>query len=324
MNIFTVLSLGIGRLHEANMSAMLGYLLDTSNDHGLGDSIVRKLLTSIDDKRSIHDKRFTKILEMDDIYTSVDLEAKYEQNKNIYFIDIELRILSRIERQNQEDGVLWEELHRIIIENKTRRESATEQQLKNYYNAVKEELEDNTNLSMVFLTPDEPGDKLKAEWKALEIIDNQPPHYKDWIFWSSTSNDNQATISSILSDILKEEAGGTITPINGYMLHTLKAFKQHVSKIGVKKKRFIYNKNIGAIIKTQEIEIDKKQYKLSRTNTNGFVMYDANGDEVIKRPLLRRYVKLHNLLKNDAVHTNTLGNAIFTAEIPDNKFNIDS
>ena len=65
MNIFTVLSLGNGRLHEANMSAMLGYLLDTSNDHGLGDSIVRKLLTSIDDKRSIHDKRFTKILEMD-------------------------------------------------------------------------------------------------------------------------------------------------------------------------------------------------------------------------------------------------------------------
>ena len=53
-------------------------------------------------------------------------------------------------------------------------------------------------------------------------------------------------------------------------------------------------------------------------------MYDANGDEVIKRPLLRRYVELHELLANDAVHTNTLGNAIFTAEIPDNKFNIDS
>jgi hypothetical protein len=311
MNIFTVLSLGNGKLHEANMSAMLGYLLDTSNDHGLGDSIVRKLLTSIDNDR------FKEILEMDDIYTSVDLEAKYEQDSNNYFIDIELRIFTRIERQNQEDGVLWNELHRIIIENKTRRESANENQLINYYNAVIEELEDETNLSMIFLTPNEPGEKLTAEWNALTI--NNDNHCKNWIFWNSyNNNDDQVSISSILSNILKEEADGIITPINGYMLHTLKAFKQYVSKIGVKKKRFTYNKNIDEIITTRKIKIDGNPYTLVKTNTNRFVMYDKDGKEVSKRSLLRKYVKSNELLNNDNVHTNTLGNAILKEKISDN------
>ncbi len=51
MNIFQVLSQGKSRLHEPSMSAMLGYLLDSNKDHGLGDIVVRKLLESIDSDR---------------------------------------------------------------------------------------------------------------------------------------------------------------------------------------------------------------------------------------------------------------------------------
>ena len=56
MNIFQVLSKGKGRLHEPSMSAMLGYLLDSQGDHGLGDSVVREFLKNINDDEKC--KRF--------------------------------------------------------------------------------------------------------------------------------------------------------------------------------------------------------------------------------------------------------------------------
>lgn len=40
MNIFSVLSMGKSRLHETSMSAMLGYLLDPYQDHGLGNKFL--------------------------------------------------------------------------------------------------------------------------------------------------------------------------------------------------------------------------------------------------------------------------------------------
>ena len=47
MNIFDVLNRGDSRLYEPSMSAMLGYLLDSSENHGLGSAFVKMFLEEV-------------------------------------------------------------------------------------------------------------------------------------------------------------------------------------------------------------------------------------------------------------------------------------
>ena len=44
MNIFKTLASGSGSINEPNVSAFLGYLLNPKEDHGLGDTFLRKFL----------------------------------------------------------------------------------------------------------------------------------------------------------------------------------------------------------------------------------------------------------------------------------------
>lgn len=44
MNIFSVLSMGKSRLHETSMSAMLAYLLNPNQDHGVGNKFLKSFL----------------------------------------------------------------------------------------------------------------------------------------------------------------------------------------------------------------------------------------------------------------------------------------
>ena len=75
MNIFQVLSQGKSRLHEPSMSAMLGYLMDSNKDHGLGDAFIRKFIEYQDNDV------FNKILECEFINSQVSLEEPYQLNK---------------------------------------------------------------------------------------------------------------------------------------------------------------------------------------------------------------------------------------------------
>lgn len=84
MNIFQVLSQGKSRLHEPSMSAMLGYLLDSNKDHGLGDSVIRKLLQTIDESR------FQSIISMGFIDAQVSLEEPYQLKGKRKDIDIQI------------------------------------------------------------------------------------------------------------------------------------------------------------------------------------------------------------------------------------------
>jgi len=99
MNIFQVLSQGKSRLHEPSMSAMLGYLLDSNKDHGLGDAFVRAFLSIIDEER------FKDILNFDFIDSQVSLEEPYQLNGSRKDIDIQLLVLDKSKAEK----------HRIII-----------------------------------------------------------------------------------------------------------------------------------------------------------------------------------------------------------------
>ncbi|VEH68588.1 Uncharacterised protein [Rodentibacter pneumotropicus] len=48
---FKVLNNGDSRLYEPSMSAMLGYLLDSNEDHGLGSIFVKRFLKEVSAER---------------------------------------------------------------------------------------------------------------------------------------------------------------------------------------------------------------------------------------------------------------------------------
>ena len=219
MNIFQVLSKGKGRLHEPSMSAMLGYLLDSQGDHGLGDSVVREFLKNINNEH-----KFNKTLETDFIKTEVELEEPYSFEDKNYSIDIQLSILVKENKDSQES-------HRIIIENKINTGSAQEEQLKNYYSAVKNDAPDLQGLTFVFLTPNNKNNTLENEFNNLTIEDSR--HKKYWIYWG----DGDSSISAILKNILAKEVNVEINPINEYKRQTLKSFIRHSDSIEQKNKK---------------------------------------------------------------------------------------
>ena len=94
MNIFQALSQGKSRLHEPSMSAMLGYLLDSNRDHGLGDAFVRQFLEAVDKER------FRELLTRDFIDSQVSLEEPYELDNSRKDIDIQLLILDESKNEN--------------------------------------------------------------------------------------------------------------------------------------------------------------------------------------------------------------------------------
>ena len=60
MNIFSVLSMGKSRLHETSMSAMLAYLLNPNQDHGLGHKFLSSFFELVN-KKEIYNSRKMRI-----------------------------------------------------------------------------------------------------------------------------------------------------------------------------------------------------------------------------------------------------------------------
>ena len=82
MNIFKILSSNDGTLKEPNVSSFLAYLLDPNEDHGLGDSLLKSILS---DFESLKDKDFSDYdvevnpeykVDIDDAVPKTDKESK--------------------------------------------------------------------------------------------------------------------------------------------------------------------------------------------------------------------------------------------------------
>ena len=166
MNIFGVLSMGKWRLHETSMSAMLSYLINPNQDHGLGWRFLKSFLELANEK-GIYSQYLQK-LERGELKFDIDLEVPYSSNNKRSDIDVQIKICDSN----------WNELHRIIIENKIKSAAANPEQLAEYYNVVLNDKEnyidlDAKNLSVIFLTPDLNHENLKAEFENLNINENK-------------------------------------------------------------------------------------------------------------------------------------------------------
>ncbi|MBR1604845.1 MAG: PD-(D/E)XK nuclease family protein [Alphaproteobacteria bacterium] len=226
MNIFKALSQGKGAVNEENTSSFLAYLLNPNEDHGLGNVFLCEFLTSLEQAqakkdnlseilKNIIDKNQLKYENKD---IKVRLETKYNvarEDKNTCAIDFELVF------ENSENG---SEEFKFCIENKTKVNSVTPNQLQEEYEAVinaRKENENNSKIVMIYLTPD--SDKCLEEYQKLTT---QSYDSSAWITWYSTDENNTScrTIKNMIENLMEKERSCKIAPIPEYLLHTLKAF----------------------------------------------------------------------------------------------------
>lgn len=293
MNIFQVLSQGKSRLHEPSMSAMLGYLLDSNKDHGLGDSAIRKLLQTIDDER------FKELISSGFIDSQVSLEEPYQLNGKRKDIDIQIILLDSEKK----------ECHRIIIENKIKTGAANPKQLNEYYQAILTDEPSIKNLTMVFLTPNISNNQLSSEFNNLELQNKR--HGKYWIHWSSGDN----CISKILQELLELEVAGEINPINEYMRHTLKAFIRHSSLTTEPstQKTMRTGEDIGEILEETEIKTKSGEYRVVRRDSTQIQVFNIEtGDKEVARHILAEYIDENNIgIQYEKFNTRAIGKKFF-------------
>jgi len=283
MNIFSVLSMGKSRLHETSMSAMLGYLLNPYQDHGLGNKFLIEFLKIVPSTEFIP---YINKIQNGEYRVEIGLEVgyKYEVTKR-YDIDIQIKIL------NSDN----DELHRILIENKIKVMAAQEKQLKKYYDVVKSEIlkeELTTKLSVIFLTPKTENQAITNEYSSLDIQD------KSWLYWYSQNPEN-LTIVKLIQEMLISEQKAEISPINEYIRHTLKAFAHFISyHVGENKTR-IYE-DLGEINNKIQINLDSEEYTVIKRESGQIQIFDTEEKQLEARPILRQYIESIDELNNKA------------------------
>ncbi len=294
MNIFSVLSQGASRLHEPSMSAMLGYLLGSNHDHGLGDTFVRAFLRQLDAET------FAAVLEKPEIKSSVEFEPKYElTGVGDRSLDIDLLILDK-------EKVLF----RVLIENKIRGSAANPRQLADFYAAVMEDAPKTRNLYFVFLTPELKQKALTTEFSNL-VVSSKMGHYAKRMYWDSSTGG----VLPIIRDIMRAEMVGDINPINDYMRHTLKAFIRHAAAYAKPAKEGSNRgEDIGAV--TEELTIGLKNgstYRVVMRDSSQIQVFDdSTGDKQVARRILGQYIDENRLpIDHMALNTRGIGKQLF-------------
>lgn len=300
MNIFEVLNQGNSRLHEPSISAMLGYLLDTRRDHGLGDTFFREFLSLLN--KESNDERFGKYLDKTFIDTDVLLEEPYELNGSDKYIDIQISILKKDNQENSQEDF------RIIIENKVKDTSASQGQLNSYYEAIIQDDSTINNLAIVFLTPSSNKKSLETEFHNLNL--QSPNHIKRWIRW----NERNDSIIEILKKILRNESVGEINPINEYTRHTIKAFILFLNATlsSTKDTTYRFGEDIGEIIESVEVRLGdaNKEYKIVRRDSQQIQVFEDE-EKITAKPILRKIIRSKNLdIPISGINTRTMGRKV--------------
>ena len=301
---------GKSSLHEPSISAMLGYFLSPSGNHGLGDTFLRAFINLVNKTNGtpiIKDFQNDRLIKAD-----VELEVKYFYNGNRKDIDIQISILDKSK-----------EIHRIIIENKIKIGAANPIQLVDYYEAVVKDKDfkiESIGLTIVFLTPYSDSNLLKAEFENLsKVIHND--HNSVWIHWSIENDSN--CVLGIIQSILTKELNAEINPINEYMRHTLKAFVQHVNSVtlingGERKMRT--GQDIGDIVDDVRITtMDGIEYQVIRRDSSQIQVFNfETGEKENARGIMSQYIDENKMnVEHKRLNTRMIGKKLLDILIED-------
>ena len=191
MNIFEVLQLGNSSIREVNITALLGYFLNKHANHSIGDKLLCKVISIIDDNHNSILKKYS------------NSETIIEHNN----IDIYIKLF------NEND----EEFHRIIIENKIKNTS-DEEQLQRYYNSERGE-SNNVSITVLFITHENCNNTTIEAYNNLMVKDGDSKKHIYWSAYDKDSTEYKNSIYKSLSNILENKDG-----IDDYVFQTLKSF----------------------------------------------------------------------------------------------------
>ncbi|GAP71990.1 hypothetical protein SAMD00024442_21_36 [Candidatus Symbiothrix dinenymphae] len=288
MNIFKILASGDGSINEPNVSAFLGYLLDTKEDHGIGDELLKQVLECFVNKSSnpnLKNLDFLFDTNNDEIEIrnlssnpNFNIEVLLEQafkkegdKKEI--VDIVILCFEKEKQLTESQAKMFlsndnrGSLKQVfLIENKIRDGSAREEQLTKQCSATISTLAEELNkdadaikemLSVIFVSPD--AKKANDEYKKFEEDSFTKDIPKIQIHWTSNTDDENTTMIYFLRQILEKESKGGIEAINEQTKFIIKSFINFVDngfqsaieekRVGKKTIRTNYGKPIIDYIK---------------------------------------------------------------------------
>jgi hypothetical protein len=214
MNVFKILASCNGNISETNISAMLVYLLNPSNDHGLGDKFLEKIVGKLKNEELKNNKKLQSYLINSSGYRieiidefPVDVGGT-DSDKSTRYIDIV------IEFYNEESKDIPE--FAIAIENKIRQDSISDiNQISDEIAGLKENYGDDENVELHCILICPQNDK-KVEKSLCKISG----YNNTCILWKEGDD----SIIEILNEILNEEAQGAIDPLSTETKYIVKSF----------------------------------------------------------------------------------------------------
>jgi len=320
MNLFTALSQGKGKLNEENMSAMLLYLLDPKQTHGLGDTVLKEFLLMLEINIASSDFS-TYLSENKQIEVDLTPEVSYgvDEEKDRY-IDIEISLFKENNKATKYREKEFKEAVRIGIENKINEKSADLFQFKEEYTGMRKEVDNDTKVIMIFLTPEIESNNLSEEFENLDTktlgqdksvriywinkVDLMSVFEKAMLGNQTGGKSKYDSIYDLIGRVLKYEAEGQINPISDYMRHTLKAFRVHIkdtlqAPVDLPKKTY----KPTDIIKQAEVDVDGKVYIINQYGSKQIeILYKESG-----KPILEKIVNfMENIIKKKNLNVSLL------------------
>jgi hypothetical protein len=117
----------------------------------------------------------------------------------------------------------------------------------------------------------------------------------------------------LIRQILQQEHEASISPINEYMRHTLKAFAYYIQQAintSIGKNRV--GVDLGEVKQKKKIGIDDENYTIVLRDSGQIQLFDSSGDKVVARPRLIEFLKEKNISVDEAKeNTRTLGKKVF-------------
>lgn len=235
MNIFKVLSSNDGTINEPNVSSFLAYLLDPTENHGLGSIFLELFLKQFVQRNPQDYKDLMYSADVRDLSRNSNIEVRVQAEVKLLFFD------DGVKRKTRDIDILIElydkanmqkPLYVFAIENKINDGAIVkgDQQLNeevvgllNYYEVAEDSV---PTISFIYLTPSYSKRASEEFEELLHFINEKnyivPSYHMIWGIEQST--DNHHTITALISRLLQDEAVGKIEPMYDYTKHMLKSF----------------------------------------------------------------------------------------------------
>ena len=214
MNLFRILASGKHQFREEFVSAYLAYLLSPSMDHGLGSTLLVRLLEQLTQHGAsglrglvtqLDDRLQTSVLGEDESTVFVELEFPYPTPKGGHgYIDIVLRCGD------------WF----ILIENKILARSLTRGQVEEQYRGLRQVLADKeydeAHVLVLFVVPALPGE---AGWTVSEEVepevqfDLREGDLSSVVHWQDVDDAGVVSIVGTIREVLRDESCGDLSPL---------------------------------------------------------------------------------------------------------------